>query len=170
MTGRHDPRLGFTTAYLHLPTQFERELEDAGFRDVRIVGVEGPGWMLLKDLPPRSNEFDVAVRLARVADTIQHSFARAAISSGSEEREGQVRERTTRSPDERRIACPCVPWEFSTCCSRRRACSTTTTTTRPGRGRTLATAAAKLASAALDGGCRTGVAAIEYSAAEHGSL
>jgi SAM-dependent methyltransferase len=33
----------FTTAYLHLPADLEREVSDAGFRDVEVLAVEGPG-------------------------------------------------------------------------------------------------------------------------------
>ena len=36
----------FTTAYFHRPEDLRGEIEAAGFRDVSIVGVEGPGWML----------------------------------------------------------------------------------------------------------------------------
>src|SRR5881397_1169079 len=36
----------FTTAYFHRPDDLRSELEAARFRDVTILGVEGPGWML----------------------------------------------------------------------------------------------------------------------------
>ena len=36
----------FTTAYFHRPDDLRAELEAAGFRDVTILGVEGPAWML----------------------------------------------------------------------------------------------------------------------------
>jgi ubiquinone/menaquinone biosynthesis C-methylase UbiE len=36
----------FTTAYLHRPEDLRAELEEAGFRDVQVLGVEGPGWLL----------------------------------------------------------------------------------------------------------------------------
>jgi ubiquinone/menaquinone biosynthesis C-methylase UbiE len=36
----------FTTAYFHRPDDLRAELEAAGFGDVRVLGVEGPGWML----------------------------------------------------------------------------------------------------------------------------
>src|SRR2546425_5453862 len=38
--------LYFTTAYFHRPEDLHAELERAGFEEVRVVGVEGPGWML----------------------------------------------------------------------------------------------------------------------------
>lgn len=36
----------FTTAYFHRPEDLGRELEAAGFEEVRVLGVEGPGWMV----------------------------------------------------------------------------------------------------------------------------
>ena len=45
----------FTTAYFHRPDDLLRELESAGFRDARVFGVEGPGWML-SDLDARWND------------------------------------------------------------------------------------------------------------------
>ena len=36
----------FTTAYFHHPDELRTELETAGFQDVKVVGVEGPGWLL----------------------------------------------------------------------------------------------------------------------------
>ena len=36
----------FTTAYFHRPEDLTREIESAGFRDVVVLGVEGPAWML----------------------------------------------------------------------------------------------------------------------------
>src|ERR687891_2459442 len=36
----------FTTAYFHRPEDLRSELEIAGFREVGVLGVEGPGWML----------------------------------------------------------------------------------------------------------------------------
>jgi ubiquinone/menaquinone biosynthesis C-methylase UbiE len=36
----------FTTAYLHRPEELRVELEEAGFDDVRVFGVEGPAWIV----------------------------------------------------------------------------------------------------------------------------
>ena len=36
----------FTTAYFHRPDDLQAELEQASFRDVTVLGVEGPAWML----------------------------------------------------------------------------------------------------------------------------
>jgi ubiquinone/menaquinone biosynthesis C-methylase UbiE len=41
-TGEHDTRLGFTTAYFHLPAELAAELAEAGLIDVDVLGVEGP--------------------------------------------------------------------------------------------------------------------------------
>jgi len=49
-TGLHDPRLGFTTAYFHLPEELGGEFRSAGFSDVEVYGVEGPMWMAMDAL------------------------------------------------------------------------------------------------------------------------
>ena len=36
----------FTTAYFHRAEDLQAEIEGAGFREVRVLGVEGPGWIL----------------------------------------------------------------------------------------------------------------------------
>jgi len=36
----------FTTAYFHRPEDLHSELQTAGFHDVEVLGVEGPGWIL----------------------------------------------------------------------------------------------------------------------------
>jgi ubiquinone/menaquinone biosynthesis C-methylase UbiE len=41
-SGARDPRLGFTTAYFHLPGELAAELEHAGLSNVEVLGVEGP--------------------------------------------------------------------------------------------------------------------------------
>jgi ubiquinone/menaquinone biosynthesis C-methylase UbiE len=47
--GRHNNDTGnpvyFTTAYFHHPDELHRELLDAGLRDVRVLAVEGIGWV-----------------------------------------------------------------------------------------------------------------------------
>jgi len=42
----------FTTAYFHRPADLRQELEEACFVDVRVLGVEGPAW-ILPDLDQR---------------------------------------------------------------------------------------------------------------------
>jgi ubiquinone/menaquinone biosynthesis C-methylase UbiE len=41
----NNPRY-FTTAYFHRPEDLAEELDQAGFGAVRVLGVEGPGWLL----------------------------------------------------------------------------------------------------------------------------
>jgi SAM-dependent methyltransferase len=41
-TGLHDPRLGFTTAYLHRPDELAEELRRATLSSIEVFGVEGP--------------------------------------------------------------------------------------------------------------------------------
>jgi len=36
----------FTTAYFHRPEDIRAELASAGFLDVNVFGVEGPGWIV----------------------------------------------------------------------------------------------------------------------------
>ena len=36
----------FTTAFFHLPRELEDEVREAGFIQVEVLGVEGPGWLL----------------------------------------------------------------------------------------------------------------------------
>lgn len=46
--GGYDPKLGFTTAYFHSPDEIATELRLAGFRDVRVLPIEGPLWTSVK--------------------------------------------------------------------------------------------------------------------------
>lgn len=45
----------FTTAYFHKPSEAIDEVRRAGFREPRIFGIEGPGW-LLPDVAERMND------------------------------------------------------------------------------------------------------------------
>ena len=45
----------FTTAFFHRPEELQREAHDAGFDDVELFVVEGPGWMV-EDLNDRDNQ------------------------------------------------------------------------------------------------------------------
>ncbi len=47
----------FTTAYLHRPEELSEEIEEAGLRHVKTVGLEGPAW-LLGDLEERWANID----------------------------------------------------------------------------------------------------------------
>ncbi len=46
--GRHrnptDNPFYWTDAYFHLPQELETEVRDAGFRDTKLLAIEGPGW------------------------------------------------------------------------------------------------------------------------------
>ena len=69
-TGRHDPRLGFTAAYLHRPEELREELMAAGLHDVEVLGVEGPAGPALDAYGiARIDEFlPAALRCARIAE------------------------------------------------------------------------------------------------------
>lgn len=45
----------FTTAYFHRPDDLRAELTAAGFEDVTVLGIEGPGW-ILPDFDARWND------------------------------------------------------------------------------------------------------------------
>jgi hypothetical protein len=78
-TARRDPSHGFTTAFFHRPDELVEELLEAGFGDVHVVGVEGPGWLFF-DAGPREgtpetpvgdeNIFDGALLAARVVEDV----------------------------------------------------------------------------------------------------
>jgi SAM-dependent methyltransferase len=69
-TGRHDPQLGFTTAYLHRPEELRAELLAAGLHDIEVFGVEGPaGPALDAHGIDRVDEFlPSALRCAQIAE------------------------------------------------------------------------------------------------------
>ncbi|TQM16078.1 class I SAM-dependent methyltransferase [Pseudonocardia kunmingensis] len=67
-TGRHDPRLGFTTAYLHRVDELTAEMHEAGLREVRVHGVEGPLASVVLALEPGTERFPAALCAARLAD------------------------------------------------------------------------------------------------------
>jgi hypothetical protein len=41
--GVHDPTLVFTNAFFHTAAQLQQEVAEAGFADVRVLGIEGSG-------------------------------------------------------------------------------------------------------------------------------
>jgi SAM-dependent methyltransferase len=55
----------FTTAYFHRPEELRAELETAGLEVVGVFGVEGPGWLLVRD------DTEVPEALLRVARTLE---------------------------------------------------------------------------------------------------
>jgi ubiquinone/menaquinone biosynthesis C-methylase UbiE len=60
----------FTTAYFHRPDDLRSELEAAGFRDVRVLGVEGPGW-ILPDFDTRWENVELRKDLIDVARALE---------------------------------------------------------------------------------------------------
>lgn len=76
-TGRLEAtgRAVFTTSYFHTAAEFEDELRAAGFSDVRLYGVEGPAWSMLKATEQHTGEslihtplFRAALTAARIAE------------------------------------------------------------------------------------------------------
>ena len=61
----------FTTAKFHRPNELKAELIDAGFTDVEVLGIEGPGWLFpdfeerWKDMRRRRDLLMVARSLER---------------------------------------------------------------------------------------------------------
>ena len=68
-TGVHDPTLGFTEAFFHTAAQLQQEVAEAGFADVRVVGIEGPVWTIV-DAPGDDADawFDSALRCAQLTE------------------------------------------------------------------------------------------------------
>ena len=60
----------FTTAYFHRPEDLLYELTEADLRDVRIFGVEGPGWML-PDFEERWNDDVLRAHLLDAARVLE---------------------------------------------------------------------------------------------------
>ncbi|WP_143517194.1 class I SAM-dependent methyltransferase [Pseudonocardia sp. MH-G8] len=69
-TGHHDPRLGFTTAYLHRADELADEMREAGLREVGVHGVEGPLGSVLRALEdgPAADRLPAALRAARLLE------------------------------------------------------------------------------------------------------
>jgi ubiquinone/menaquinone biosynthesis C-methylase UbiE len=69
-TGMHDPTLGFTDAFFHTAAQLQQEVTEAGFADVRVVGIEGPAWTIV-DTPGDDADarFDSALRCAQLTES-----------------------------------------------------------------------------------------------------
>ncbi|WP_171162023.1 bifunctional 2-polyprenyl-6-hydroxyphenol methylase/3-demethylubiquinol 3-O-methyltransferase UbiG [Streptomyces sp. I05A-00742] len=76
VTGRHDPgRKGFTAAYFHTAEGLAAELAVAGFDEVKVYGIEGPTWSLLKATEQHTGNrltespmFRAALAAARLAE------------------------------------------------------------------------------------------------------
>ena len=70
----------FTTAYFHRPDDLRSELEAAGFGDVRIVGVEGPAW-LLSDFDARWDDAALRKDLLDVARALESESSILGVSA-----------------------------------------------------------------------------------------
>jgi ubiquinone/menaquinone biosynthesis C-methylase UbiE len=69
----------FTTAYFHRPDDLRAELEVAGFRDIAILGVEGPAWML-HDFDARWEDAALRKDLLDVARALEAESSAVGIS------------------------------------------------------------------------------------------
>jgi ubiquinone/menaquinone biosynthesis C-methylase UbiE len=69
-SGRHDPRLGFTTAYFHRVDELADEMREAGLHEVRVHGVEGPlaAAVVALEREPAVDLLPAALRVARLLD------------------------------------------------------------------------------------------------------
>jgi ubiquinone/menaquinone biosynthesis C-methylase UbiE len=68
-TGVHDHTLGFTDAFFHTAAQLRQEVAEAGFADVRVVGIEGPAWTIVDASGEDANaRFDSALRCAQLTE------------------------------------------------------------------------------------------------------
>jgi hypothetical protein len=63
-------KASFVTAYLHRPEDLAEELTEAGYRDIRVFGVEGPGW-LMPDFEARWNDAASRNAIVRVARLLE---------------------------------------------------------------------------------------------------
>lgn len=70
-TGRHDPALGFTTAYFHSPGDLTADFIAAGLPDPQVFGIEGPMWAALDAANAKAADpiFTSAMVCARAFET-----------------------------------------------------------------------------------------------------
>ncbi|NIR50041.1 MAG: methyltransferase domain-containing protein [Phycisphaerae bacterium] len=76
-TGRLDY---FTTAYFHRPVELEEEVLEAGFQDVRVIGLEGPAW-LLSDFERRWHDSERREEILWIARVLEQEPAIRALSA-----------------------------------------------------------------------------------------
>jgi ubiquinone/menaquinone biosynthesis C-methylase UbiE len=60
----------FTTAKFHRPEELKNELQQSGFVDVQVFGIEGPGW-LLPDFVERWNDSRLRADLLMIARALE---------------------------------------------------------------------------------------------------
>jgi ubiquinone/menaquinone biosynthesis C-methylase UbiE len=70
----------FTTAYFHRPEELESELAAAGFSDVAVLGLEGPGW-LFPDFDERWSDARRREDLLRCARQLEFERSIQAVSA-----------------------------------------------------------------------------------------
>ena len=70
----------FTTSYFHRPDDLRAELVDAGFDDARVVGVEGPGW-LMSDFDARWSDHVRRAELLRTALVLEREPSITGVSA-----------------------------------------------------------------------------------------
>ena len=70
----------FTTAYFHRPDDLRSELEVAGLRNVRVLGVEGPGW-ILQDFDTRWEDAELRKDLLDVARALESESSVVGVSA-----------------------------------------------------------------------------------------
>lgn len=70
----------FTTAYFHRPEDLVAEAVDAGFVDVRVLAVEGPGW-LVPDLDRWWGDPDLRTTLMRLVERVEDDPALLGLSA-----------------------------------------------------------------------------------------
>jgi ubiquinone/menaquinone biosynthesis C-methylase UbiE len=82
-SGRHRNPTGnleyFTTAHFHRPEELAAEVADAGFRDVRVLAVQGPGW-IAPDLDARLSDPARRARLMGILRDVEISPASLAMT------------------------------------------------------------------------------------------
>jgi hypothetical protein len=70
----------FTTAFFHRPEDLQSELEDVGFRDVAVLGVEGPAWML-SDFEARWADEGLRTDILEVARALESAPSALGVSA-----------------------------------------------------------------------------------------
>jgi hypothetical protein len=69
-SGHYDGHVGSADAYFHTADDLRAEIVRAGFRDVSVLGVEGPAWPALDSagMGQFESRVDAAVRSARMVE------------------------------------------------------------------------------------------------------
>lgn len=70
----------FTTAYFHRPDDLRAEMEEAGFGDVGVLGIEGPAW-ILQDFDARWDDAALRIDVLNVARALEAESSVVGISA-----------------------------------------------------------------------------------------